>query len=57
MRRKPGFAEFGTFIKAVSAGRARIALMLSPPPKLSEPLSPAHEFCANHPRPLQRRDG
>jgi len=44
MRRKPGLAEFGTFMKAVSAGRARVALMLSPPPKLSEPLTPAHEF-------------
>jgi Xaa-Pro aminopeptidase len=44
MRRKPGFAEFGTFLDAVSAGRARVGLMLSPPPALSAPLSPAHEF-------------
>lgn len=44
MRRKPGFAEFGTFLSAVSAGRARVSLMLSPQPALSAPLSPAHEF-------------
>ena len=44
MRRKPGFAEFGTYLAAVSAGRSRVGLMLSPPPALSAPLSPAHEF-------------
>ena len=44
MRRKPGFAEYGTFLGAVAAGRARVGLMLSPPPALSAPLSPAHEF-------------
>ena len=44
MRRKPGFTEFGTFLNAVSAGRARVGLMLSPPPALSAQLTPAHEF-------------
>jgi Xaa-Pro aminopeptidase len=44
MRRKPGFEEFGTFLGAVKAGRARVGLMLSPQPALSAPLTPAHEF-------------
>ena len=44
MPRKQGFAEFGTFLTAVSTGRARVGLMLSPQPALSEPLGSAHEF-------------
>src|SRR5262245_22268782 len=35
LRRKAGFEEFGTFLAAVEAGRARLGLMLSPAPALS----------------------
>jgi len=39
--------EFDIFFKALTSGRARLELILSPKPGLSEPLGPTFEF-ANH---------
>jgi Xaa-Pro aminopeptidase len=44
-RRSPdAHEEFATFFDAVAAGRAKLTLLLQPPPTLSGPLPAAHEF-------------
>ena len=44
LRLEEGLDEFGAFFDALSAGNAKLALLLQPPATLYGPLGPTHEF-------------